>query len=338
MDRHTRIRVYAPDEQHLDEEFYERRKGEEGKLPVNMTEFRKAERCFKKKQVDFDGVLDLHSPESFGRARRIRKVEGSDAWVWGVEGVEGFYFIPTALNEGEQKHWIKRALTGYMLPPNLTNLDAHFYIPEAGLWEYFEEEKTLNIKRKPHPDDSVQTKDLPIDLTLETGDVEKLIRRIRWVTLGYQYDWTSKEYNFDLPPIPFPLDLADWSTALCHTAGFGPFKPEAGIVNFYQPGDTLTGHVDRSERNMKVPLVSISLGAPCIFLLGGKGRDDPVLPMLVRSGDVIIMSGDSRCFYHGVPRILPVESELKDTDPKIQKVLNLLGHARININIRQVNS
>lgn len=78
----------------------------------------------------------------------------------------------------------------------------------------------------------------------------------------------------------------------------------ARIVNFYQPGDSLTGHVDRSEKRMDLPLVSMSFGASfsvlvssltatkgasCIFLLGGATREDSVLPILVRSGDVSIM-------------------------------------------------
>jgi alkylated DNA repair protein alkB family protein 1 len=35
------------------------------------------------------------------------------------------------------------------------------------------------------------------------------------------------------------------------------YRPEAGVVNYYQYKDTLMGHVDRSELNMDAPLVSI---------------------------------------------------------------------------------
>src|SRR5262249_4545522 len=147
------------------------------------------------------------------------------------------------------------------------------------------------------------------------------------------------EYDFDRNPNLFPSDLAAWSEAVSRAAGFGPFRAEAGIVNFYQPGDTLTGHVDRSEKNMEAPLISLSLGAACIFLLGGPSRDDPVLPIHLQSGDILIMSGESRRFYHGVPRILPNSLPSSDVsmDLDTRCALEILGDGRININIRQVN-
>ncbi|KAF9246112.1 hypothetical protein BU15DRAFT_58241 [Melanogaster broomeanus] len=90
------------------------------------------------------------------------------------------------------------------------------------------------------------------------------------------------------------------------------YEPDAGIVNFYQtkasltcPTDTLMAHVDRSEVCATSPLVSISLGNSCIFLIGGLTRDVEPIPILLRSGDVVIMSGPAcRRAYHGVPRIL----------------------------------
>lgn len=78
------------------------------------------------------------------------------------------------------------------------------------------------------------------------------------------------------------------------------------------------GHVDRSEVSSTTPLVSISsvhslfpdkkliivstfrLGNAAIFLIGGTTRDIEPLPIVLRSGDVVIMSGP-RCrrAYHG---------------------------------------
>jgi alkylated DNA repair protein alkB family protein 1 len=44
-----------------------------------------------------------------------------------------------------------------------------------------------------------------------------------------------------------------------------------------------------------------------VFLLGGLGIDEKPTAMLIRSGDVVIMSGGSRLCYHGVPRILSAD-------------------------------
>ncbi|RKP27551.1 alpha-ketoglutarate-dependent dioxygenase AlkB-like protein, partial [Syncephalis pseudoplumigaleata] len=91
---------------------------------------------------------------------------------------------------------------------------------------------------------------------------------------------------------------------------YGGYQPEAGVVNFYQLRNTLTAHVDKSEENMEAPLVSLSIGHACIYLLGGEDRGQPPVPIYLRSGDVLVMTGASRYAYHGVPRI--VENSLPD--------------------------
>lgn len=53
------------------------------------------------------------------------------------------------------------------------------------------------------------------------------------------------------------------------------------------------------------PVVSSSFGQSAVFLLGGVSRQDPPTAMYMHSGDVMVMSGQSRLLYHAVPRILP---------------------------------
>lgn len=84
--------------------------------------------------------------------------------------------------------------------------------------------------------------------------------------------------------------------------GDGEFDTQTAIVNFYCPGDTLTAHVDVSEHDTSIPLVSISLGLSCIFLMGGRTPDDPVTAIKLASGTAIIMTGESRLSYHGVSK------------------------------------
>lgn len=91
----------------------------------------------------------------------------------------------------------------------------------------------------------------------------QLLRKMRWITLGYQYHWPSKTYHFD-QNAPFPTELAVLSKAVVEAVdGIGPypysakdFVAEAGVINYYQLKDRLMGHVDRSELNKDAPLVS----------------------------------------------------------------------------------
>ena len=48
-----------------------------------------------------------------------------------------------------------------------------------------------------------------------------------------------------------------------------------------------------------------SFGQSAIFLIGGKSKQVKPTPLLLRSGDVVIMSGEARLAHHGVPKIIP---------------------------------
>ena len=98
------------------------------------------------------------------------------------------------------------------------------------------------------------------------------------------------------------------------------------------------------------------LGHSAIFLLGSTSRDIQPTPLVLRSGDVLIMSGPGRGNYHGrspvsvhgasldgigIPRILegtlPEHFGPTDADtPDMEAVKRWIATGRININARQV--
>lgn len=128
-----------------------------------------------------------------------------------------------------------------------------------------------------------------------------LCKKLRWLTLGGQYDWTKKVYPPEDHP-DFPKSIATFIRDL-----FPGMEPEAAIVNLYSPGDTLSIHRDVSEDSAK-GLVSISLGCDGIFVVGVEQEGEDILKHVavrLRSGDAVYMSGLSRFAWHGVPRIIP---------------------------------
>lgn len=147
-----------------------------------------------------------------------------------------------------------------------------------------------------------------------------------------------------------PAELSGLTSVLAKVLGFQGFKAEAAIVNYYRMNSTLAGHTDHSEVNVAAPLFSISFGQTAIFLIGGSRQEDPADAMLLRSGDVVVMSGDSRLRYHGVPKILPASNPVPWDDDRIdnsvksctydgsdwRKARTYIAEARININARQV--
>jgi alkylated DNA repair protein alkB family protein 1 len=85
-------------------------------------------------------------------------------------------------------------------------------------------------------------------------------------------------------------------------------QAQAGIVNLYAAGKRslpMGAHVDDMERDLRFPVLSASIGCAAVFLVGGASKDDAPTPLLLRSGDVLVLSGASRLAWHGVAAVLP---------------------------------
>ena len=104
---------------------------------------------------------------------------------------------------------------------------------------------------------------------------------------------------------PMPRVLLDFSLRCALRAGFPLFRPDTCHINRYEAGIKLGIHQDRHECDMTQPIVSISLGLECIFLLGGLQRTDPTKRILLEHGDVIVWGGPSRMRFHGVMPLKP---------------------------------
>jgi len=104
---------------------------------------------------------------------------------------------------------------------------------------------------------------------------------------------------------PMPRLLLDFAVRCAVRSGFPAFRPDTCHINRYQAGTKLGLHQDRHECDMTQPIVSISLGLECVFLLGGLQRTDTVKRMLLEHGDVIVWGGPSRMRFHGVVPLKP---------------------------------
>jgi DNA oxidative demethylase len=144
---------------------------------------------------------------------------------------------------------------------------------------------------------------------------------VGWVSdrTGYRYDRTDPETGDPWPPMP-PCFL-DLATAAAAEAGYAGFRPDACLINRYEPGARLTLHQDKNERDLGNPIVSVSLGLPATFQFGGLKRSDPVKKFTVRHGDVAVWGGRSRLCFHGVLALRDGEHET-------------VGRMRINLTFR----
>ena len=93
-----------------------------------------------------------------------------------------------------------------------------------------------------------------------------------WVSdrRGYRYDPVDPESGERWPALPESFRALARDAAA--RAGYPDFAPDACLVNRYAPGARLSMHQDRDEKDLRAPIVSVSLGLPAVFLWGGPSR------------------------------------------------------------------
>ena len=144
-----------------------------------------------------------------------------------------------------------------------------------------------------------------------------------WVSdrRGYRYDPVDPESGERWPALPESFRALALDAAA--RAGYPGFLPDACLVNRYEPGARLSMHQDRDEKDLRAPIVSVSLGLPAVFLWGGDERGDPARKVALHHGDVVVWGGPSRLRFHGV-------QALKDGEHPFA------GPFRINLTFRKV--
>jgi len=126
---------------------------------------------------------------------------------------------------------------------------------------------------------------------------------------GLTYTYEERRTDFDgLPVPPIPERFRELARDAARDAGF-EMSPDICIMNYYTVEARMGVHQDKDERPETiargVPIVSVTLGDAARFVVGGVIRREPTRPIVLRSGDVLVMGGPSRLRFHGVTRILP---------------------------------
>lgn len=291
-------------------------------VQIQITDFKSSFKHFKRRDPppDFDKVVDLQDAkfnQCFGKVLSQQSdlviENANDVTQWSINKLlsnPGITIIQNVFSSSHLKYWASRCIKDFSGKSYKRNID--------------------------HPDLNLKIENwFDAASSAEPGVVDKL----RWATLGYHHDWDTKVYSED-DRGKFPDDLANLSAGIVKALGGDTlYRAEAAIVNYYPANSCLSGHTDHSEINLGAPLVSISLGLPAIFLIGGPSLDTVPSPLLLRSGDVLVMEREARLCYHAVPRILPREANTEETGTSTSEkfIETYLSSHRINMNIRQVH-
>ncbi|KAK5108423.1 hypothetical protein LTR62_008310 [Meristemomyces frigidus] len=269
--------------------------------------------------------------------------------MYGAKNLPGLFYYPKLLPASVQISLLDKLLHRDLSnPEHKTNLHLHYDLSYPPPTSYGSDGSTSFFDA--FTDD---VEHAPKELHAPLTTTKMLNRKLRWITLGGQYDWTNKVYPSGPPP-PFPADIKQLVDKTF------PMEAEAAIVNLYSPGDTLSVHRDVSEECAQ-PLVSISIGCDAVFIVALEDEEDDCINIAeprsastglrsavlrLRSGDAVLMSGESRYAWHGVPKVIAgtCPDWLQDwpavgSEENVQRFKaykGWMGGKRINLNVRQM--
>lgn len=143
-----------------------------------------------------------------------------------------------------------------------------------------------------------------------------------WVSSASGYRYAACDPLSGQPWPDMPAVLMALAQRAAARAGYANFQPDACLINEYVPGAKLSLHQDKDEKDLRAPIVSLSLGLPAVFLFGTSSRKDRPQRYRLAHGDVVVWGGLSRLAYHGVTALADGEHVL-------------LGRRRLNLTFRR---
>ena len=299
--------------------------------------------------------------------------------IYSFKSLKGLYIIPRYLSSEEQCDWIKYILShvSSFSYNNLTNLNEKY--SKNSFWQNTMNDLINKTNNKKELNSNSINKSL--------NDCQ--FRNLTWVNCGIKYDWTNRKYDLKTVTEKLPQNMIDLCQNVCQllnkNAEIGIEKknkdkekakekdkenssslfdmiPQTSIINYFQCNSKrpMGGHRDTAEK-INVPLISVSLGNTAIFLISSSDETEPI-KLYLQSGDVLVMSNESRWAIHCVARVMPDTCPKQLIDCFDNKIAQLsqngkdknndndkerdryewllckeyIGNARLNFNVRQV--
>jgi len=233
-------------------------------------------------------------------------LSGSGPPAYALRRHPGAYIVTGALSDEEQTAWSALLLNELLEPPAQTSLSAEHGCLPPGLWRAACSDACLSPDARWLPHSGTESS---AGLTARA-----LLRKLRWATLGAPYDWSRRTYASPaVPSRPVPPTLCEAACTLSRRLCGQAIRGDVALVNLYYTGDTLGPHVDDAESPQSLkpasPIVAFSLGCPGVLLLGAPSDGQQPTAILLRSGDAVVLSGESRAAPHAMPRALTPSDE-----------------------------
>jgi DNA oxidative demethylase len=117
---------------------------------------------------------------------------------------------------------------------------------------------------------------------------------------GYRYDDQDRQGLMPKAWPHMPNRFKQIASEAAQAVGWENQEPDACLVNRYENGAGMGLHQDKDEKDLNKPIVSVSIGASCKFIVGGLTRQSPTRSLTLNDGDVLIWGKSARLVFHGV--------------------------------------
>lgn len=112
--------------------------------------------------------------------------------------------------------------------------------------------------------------------------------QLGWVSDAHGYRYAACDPVTGVPWPSMSLSFLELAQQAAQEAKFSGFMPDSCLINCYQPGTKMAMHQDKDESDLSAPIVSVSLGLPATFKIGGSQRARPVHKIMLCHGDVVV--------------------------------------------------
>jgi alkylated DNA repair protein (DNA oxidative demethylase) len=135
--------------------------------------------------------------------------------------------------------------------------------------------------------------------------------RLGWWGDGKSYRYLSRQPSpRGMVGAPWPPIPAEWVELWRRFTGRSD-EPDTALVNWY-PGDdpraSLGWHADRTEHDLSLPIVTVSLGRAVWAVRRKEGA--PVSRCTLEPGAVVLLDGPTRLLEHSIERLLDYDDQL----------------------------
>eukprot|EP00299_Pterocystis_sp_00344_P019141 c9524_g1_i1.p1 GENE.c9524_g1_i1~~c9524_g1_i1.p1 ORF type:complete len:254 (-),score=50.46 c9524_g1_i1:40-801(-) len=212
--------------------------------PLPAGSAKKREKITQRQKIEFEALCDsmaieVGNPVRGGSVWEEVQRTSSGCVLYRLKSMDGLWVIQNALSYAEQRQILSLCFTEWWQPPQHTNLFPSPLISPTSIDHHSDASEDESVV---DPTEIVESKSSGMSMVVESDcdgcasgtPLEfgsQRFTKLRWSSLGYPYDWTSRKYVRTGAPA-MPSQLLELCSKLQQIVPC-PLQPQAALVNYY---------------------------------------------------------------------------------------------------------